>query len=640
VRFRKSNISMVSIFILLCCSCYYIAAFSFAQNMIDMDSGQYLDETSYNEKLIDRLHLLTLRRQNIGSASGILHFASSATNIQPVCFDFSRCDAGLLNFVSHQLCVRQGFQTVRENNLISKDVFIVNEFDTINAWNTSIREDVGSISCNRRNDLSCSHFLQIECGDCHYSFTLSNNDIYIRSPLYPTVAAGLICKYDISSNYKLEVSVLNLDISSAVQTSVGQSEHCMHSFLQVQTLFKTSGEERIGDLYTLCGQLNNKIILTNGKHVRLLFVTGKSRSGSLFLSHQTGFLVKISKTTKSSKLLQGIIVGSGIFVPTLCFLCIFFSHKLRCGKCKKRKERGRRRGRINHYRHHHHSTWIGNLPRHEETLHEAGTRRLQRFVESEENSYVMDNRVSTRNLQIQRPLPEIPEEYVSRLTSSEEMRCDSNNNITDREISTDVPDISLYETLRHNIKVENKDEHIYLSLVNSPEGIDDGEVEPAEIKRIPENCAVDHQDDEDSKYSVLPASSRSRTSTNRVLRSSVCFLANNKAEIPEISNKAEKCAKGTDNSNILPTTSISLANEDWFLTPNGLTPIKHTNGSGMTIFSRNLSMISARLASLASYTSLKRKSQRDCDESLNLIEEGIDYESSLKDEDDDVFQEN
>jgi len=550
------------------------------------------------------------------------------------------------------LCVRQGFQTVREHHLINKKIFAVNDLNTINAWNTSIREDVGSMSCTLGPEMLCSHFLQIECGDCHFSFTVSNNDIYIRSPLYPTAVAGLICKYDISSNFQLGVSILSLDVHPAVQTSVGQSKHCMHTFLQIQSIIRTSGQERIGDLYTLCGQLDNKIILTNGKHVRLLFVTGKSSSGSLLLPNQTGFLIRISKTRKSSKLLQGIIVGCGILVPSVCFLCIFCSHKLTCGKCKKKKVRGRRRDRVHRYRHHHHSTWIGDLPTHGQTLHEAGTTRLQRFVESEENSYVMDNRVSARNFQIQRPLPEIPEETINRLNNSEVMRSDSNNNIAGRQISSHVPDITLYESLHQNIKVEKKEEHTYLSLVNSATDIDGGVViESEHTKTTSENCTIDNQDEGNCSAPGVPLRScsapgvppRSRTSTKRFSRSSMNYqrcLANNIQGNPEISNLADNVAKLTGTSNLLATPNISVADEDWLLTPNGLTPIKPSNGSGMTIFSRNLSMIGARLASIASYTSVTRKTQNEGDESLNLLEDRIDYESSLKDEDDDVFQEN
>jgi len=527
-------------------------------------------------EFIDQLQLLPIRKFS-GGFSKTVHYSESAISIKPLCFNYQRWKSLPTDLISHKLCEKQGFPTFVKSELVNLRSFSVNG-DAAIPWGpqTNISSDALIFNRSESDKSSCTHFWQVDCGSCYFSFTLSDTNALattIRSPLYPYLPDNIICQYEITSNSKMDLVIENVDLQPSVTVySMGRkSEVCLNSFLQIQPLLPPgiAGDQGALTVHTLCGQHRNVTVPVNGKQVRLMLVTGDN-NGKLF----TGFRIRVLFVQTGLKRgVEMIVIAIGISIPLFCFFIIFFSHKLSCKKWSKTRNRRYLNNMTQQQRRHYrHSTWMGDLPRNGETIHETRTRRLQRLLESEENNYIMDNRITRPSPpSSQRPLPEIPEENYTEQVYS----------ITGGELNNNL--YVSFEQLSNSSR-------IYQSL------------QPIRAKETP-------------VYLELLSSGDRRTADGRKVSGSV-DLSPIPSVYPDVTGKKKEKDDYLAHRG-LRSSSRNISEADAKLADE--TPIRFFS-SGLAVLSRRFSALSSRVATMASYSSIKRKETNNLEESVYLLE--------------------
>ncbi|XP_023329681.1 uncharacterized protein LOC111702276 isoform X2 [Eurytemora carolleeae] len=340
-----------------------------------------------------------------GESNLFLHIIENSKP-QPICLN--SITGRSISLLSHQLCRELGFQTYSSAHPRHIDQFSVST-DTTASSSIECSQDRSnySISCIRIiSTQPCSFFLQVACGDCHRSEILrETGELTISSPLYPVLQPYMICQYDLQVEKNMrfgELVIDKLSLSDPIPTSQNSGSYCLNSFLQIQ-----GGENSMSlrSVETLCGEIRNQSISIQDRFIRLVLVTGGKPWGL------SGFKI----TVLSSGSIPS--TASKIFLFFVTFFCVFIglgSFLFCIGCLVKTKMTKKRQLR---------SMWRGELPRHGETIHMNRTRRLRRMGATNENNYVMDNRVhdpisslgaSTRT---NPPIPSRTKPFVSNKTN-------------------------------------------------------------------------------------------------------------------------------------------------------------------------------------------------------------------------------
>jgi len=356
-----------------------------------------------------KLFLQTIREKN-GRSRQVLSMAKTLHQIHPFCLNIRQDNRDLL-LLAHKLCREKRYQTAADVQLVESNKFPVQVDDRF-SYRIQCRQEVFgnySIWCESVvTSSSCTHFLQINCGDCHTTQTIRRNgSVLLRSPLYPVLQPNQICKYNLileDSQAIGEMLLEELDLEGPVSLS-GQKPHCLSSFLQIQS---GSSESQLIWSRTLCGRVRNKILKTKGPFIRLLMVSGVGTEG------KSGFQIRIKSLHSPSNFKSKVL----LFFAT--FVCVFIGlgSVLACGVCiyrKKLKDRRKRRLRQQH------STWVGPNPVPGQSIHTTRTLRLERMLQASSNTYIMDSSVA--------PIPQLINNQPNASTASATAEKTTNNDI-------------------------------------------------------------------------------------------------------------------------------------------------------------------------------------------------------------------
>lgn len=226
-----------------------------------------------------------------GLGKQIVHFNGSPLCIsKPTTADVRN---RILNLLAHKMCSLTS-STPRFGTYLLHDSTNPN-LETKNVY-CRLKRSRFEISCDfLDNQQFCENFIEVKCKSCHQEHTVSTfNDVILRNPLYPHLAPGWACTYDISLESQhlqqktmMELKILKLNLPPADYSVTPGRSQCVESYIQI---LQGWNSKSLSVLDTLCDEHDGPLFYNVTRpYVQIRFV-----SGNQFYPRLTGFSIIVS----------------------------------------------------------------------------------------------------------------------------------------------------------------------------------------------------------------------------------------------------------------------------------------------------------------------------------------------------------